>query len=133
AIESAFTTIKAPKGWNESTVVAQVLWMTETGATGNVVWKVGGAAHSSGSPINIDVSGSDQSVTSAAPGDGYNLTYTAETAAITLTDQSPGIMDGDLIILKVTRDATNGSDTLATDATLIGVALYYNTTKNTDD
>lgn len=131
--EFASFAFKAPKGWNESTIQAQILWMTETTAAGNVVWSVGGGAFSHGSSLNVDVGVSNQSVTSAAPNDAYNMVDTGELPTITLTDQSPGIMEGDMVSIRVTREANNGSDTLATDATLLGVAIYYNTSKNTDD
>lgn len=131
--ESAFATIKAPKSWNEATLFAQVLWMTETGATGNCVWQIGGDAVHHGGMLNQDASGSLVSTTSAAPGDGANLVMTSDIGPISLTVNSPSVMEGDLLVIQVRRDAANGSDTLAVDASLIGIALYYTTAKNTDD
>lgn len=40
--------------------------------------------------------------------------------------------ESDVVIVQVYRDATNGSDTLAIDARLHGVALFYTTNANTD-
>jgi hypothetical protein len=57
------------------------------------------------------------------------LLQSAESGAITI---SGAISAGDLCIFQVYRDAANGSDTLAVDARLHGIALIYTTDANHD-
>ena len=54
---------------------------------------------------------------------------TAETAAITIAG-TPA--QGDLVVFQVKRDVSDGADTLAVDAKLIGVRLYYTTDADND-
>ena len=53
----------------------------------------------------------------------------AETAPVTLGG-TPA--DGDLIVFQISRNAGDGADTLAADAQLIGVRLFYSTDARND-
>lgn len=114
-----------PKSWNESTVTAQFIWSATN--TGNVVWGIQGAAISDDDLIDTAF-GTAQTVT-----DGVTATtdvmQSAFTSAVTIGG-SPA--EGDLVCFQVYRDASNGSDTLAVDARLIGIRLNF-TTNAADD
>lgn len=125
ADEFAQFQIAMPKGWNESTVTAQFVWLA--GNTGNVVWGIQGVCISDDDALDAAF-GTAQTVT-----DGVTATsdvmISAETAAITLAGTPAA---GDLAVFQVYRDADNGSDTLAVDAKLLGVRLFYTIDAPTD-
>ncbi len=125
ADEFAQFQIAMPKGWNESTVTAQFVWLA--GNTGNVVWGCQGVCISDDDALDAAF-GTAQTVT-----DGVTATsdvmISAETAAITLAGTPAA---GDLAVFQVYRDADNGSDTLAVDAKLLGVRLFYTIDAATD-
>lgn len=123
--EFAQFSFKMPKSWNESTITAQFVW-TASG-TGDVVWTLGGLALADDDAIDTAF-GTEQSVTDAVTAIG-DVMISAATGAITIGG-SPA--EGDLVIFQVSRDANNGSDTLAADARLIGVKLTITTNAATD-
>jgi len=107
-----------PKSWNEGTFTARIRWYAPSGA-GNVVWAV--QALCVGNDDALDAAwGTAQSVTDALTATG-DLMVTAETSAITAAG-SPA--EADSLLLRVYRDAANGSDTLSADAILLSVELF---------
>ena len=114
-----------PKSWNESTITAQFIWSATN--TGNVVWGIQAVAISDDDLID-SAFGTAQTVT-----DGVTATtdvmQSSFTSAVTVGG-SPA--EGDLVCFQVYRDASNGSDTLAVDARLIGIRLNF-TTNAADD
>jgi hypothetical protein len=94
------------------------------GTTNNVIWKAGIVA---GEPASTDLDaavflGPDLSSATAVPGTVGFVTETSITLTVTGLDVTGG---SDMVILFVGRDADNGSDTSASDACLVGVALEY--------
>ncbi len=118
-------TVPMPKRWNEGTVTAQFIWTA--GTTGNVVWAIAGLALSDDDAIDAAF-GTAQTVTDGVTAAG-DLMISAATGAITIGG-TPS--ENDVIWFQVSRDADNGSDTLAADAKLIGVRLFI-TTNAADD
>jgi hypothetical protein len=114
-----------PKSWNEGTVTAQFIWTATN--TGNVVWGIQGVAISDDDVYDAAF-GTAQTVT-----DGVTATtdimQSAFTSAVTIAG-TPA--NEDIVIFQVYRDATNGSDTCAVDARLIGIRLKI-TTNAVDD
>jgi hypothetical protein len=123
--EYAQFTIRMPKSWDESTVTAQFLW--SAAATGDVVWGLQGLARSDDDDIDTAF-GTAQTVT-----DGVTATtdimQSSATSAITIGG-TPA--EADLVVFQVYRDAASGPDTLAADARLIGLILFYTTNAGTD-
>lgn len=120
--------IKMPKSWNGSTVLAQFAWL-QAGTTSNftVMWSLAGTSYSSANVADIAM-GTLQSVTSN--GAVNNAVYiTGNTAAITIGN-SPSSQD--LCVFEVKRTPGDASDTLAIDARLIGVTLYVTTNQTND-
>lgn len=125
-IEYAQFMVQMPKSWNEGTLTAVIVWSHPTGA-GDVVWGLQGLARSDTDPLDAAF-GTAVLVTDSG-GTADTVYKAAETAAITLGG-APA--ENDIAVLQVYRDATNGADTLAVDARLHGIALFYTTTTGTD-
>jgi len=117
-IEYSQIMIPMPKSWNEGTVTVQFIWTA--GATGDVVWACQGVALSDDDALDTAF-GTAQSVTDSVTAAG-DLMQSAFTSAITIAG-TPAAED--TIVLQFYRDASNGSDTLAADAKLIGVRIKY--------
>lgn len=112
-------TFAMPKSWNEGTVTAQFLWTVASG-TGNVVWGIQGVSISNDAVLDAAF-GTAQTVTDGVTAT-TDLMQSAFTSAVTIAG-SPA--SEDLVVYQVYRDASNGSDTLTTDAKLIAVRLNF--------
>lgn len=125
--EFAQFTVAFPKGWNEGTVTFIPYW-TAASSSGGVVWGLAGVAVS------------DDDVIDAAFGTAQTSTDTLiattdvhvgpESAAITIGG-TPA--EGDIVYFQIARNPSDGSDTLAADARLIGIKLLYTIDSNIDD
>jgi hypothetical protein len=124
-IEYAQFQIAMPKSWNEGTVTAQFLWCATN--TGDVVWGLQGVAISDDDLLDAAF-GTAQTVTDSVTATTDLMTSSA-TAAVTLGG-SPAAED--LVVFRVYRNASSGSDTCAVDAKLVGVRLNF-TTNAADD
>lgn len=115
--EAVFGTFIFPPNW-DSTITVIFYWDPSVSGSGNVVW--GAAAGSLDNDDAIDAAlGTQVTVTDAYIVNG-DVHESAETTAITIAG-SPAA--GDLIIFEIERLATNGSDTYASDAALLGVLI----------
>jgi len=59
-----------------------------------------------------------------------DMHITAESTAIAIGG-TPA--EGDAVYFEVTREVANGADTIAADAKLLGIHLYFSTNAATDD
>lgn len=129
AAEYAQFQIQMPKGWNEGMMTALFVWSHASTATNfGVVWGIQAVALSDDDAIDVAF-GTAQTVTDTG-GTTNDLYRSNETGAVTIAG-APA--ENDVVVFQVYRDATNGSDTLAIDARLHGVALFYTTNTNTDN
>lgn len=119
--EYAQFTIRFPKGWNEGTITAVFHWTANSTSTNSVIWGIQGVALSDNDAIGTAF-GTAQTVTDANGSSAYTERVTSATSAITIAG-SPAV--GDRCVFRVYRDAAAGGDTLAADALLLGVALFY--------
>jgi hypothetical protein len=127
--EYAYAWIGTPKGYNASTFAARIWWKhPATTANFDVVWGVSMGSYANDDALDQAV-GTEVTVTDTG-GTTLDLYSTPETAAITAAG-TPAKTD--LIFVRVARVAANGSDTLAVDADLVGVELYYTTDAAVDD
>jgi hypothetical protein len=118
-----------PDSWDKSTVIAQFHWTHAATATNfGVVWAAQGVAISNDD--TIDVAYGTAQVIADTGGTAEDLYTTSGTPAITIAG-TPA--DADLTYFRVYRDADHGSDTLAIDARLLGVAVFYTTDALNDD
>jgi hypothetical protein len=107
-----------PKGWNDGTVTAEFIWSATT--IGDVVWALQAVAVSDADTLDVAF-GTAVTVTDAVAG-ANQLNISAATSAITVGG-SPA--NGDTVVFQAYRDAANGSDTLAADARLHGIRIFY--------
>lgn len=110
-----------PANWNAGTITAKFFWTAQSGS-GAVVWKLAARALADDDAIDT-VMGTAQSATDTLTAVG-DMDISAATSAITIGG-TPAV--GLPIVFEVCRDATNGSDTLAVDANLIGVLITFTT------
>jgi hypothetical protein len=117
--EGAEIAIVMPAEWNGGTITLTPYWTASSG-TGDVVWSFQTRAYSDANGYNGAFS---TAVTSTDTRGTLNALHIAPTtSAITITGVS-GV--DQLIVIRITRDADNASDTLTGDAKLIGVRLNY--------
>jgi len=127
--EFAQFAVQMPKSWNEGTVSALFVW-SHAATTTNfcVVWGIQGLAVSDDDALDTAF-GTAQTATDTG-GTTNDLYRSPETSAVTIGG-SPA--ENDVVVFQVYRDAANGSDTMAIDARLHGVALFFTTNANTDN
>lgn len=125
--EYAQFAVRMPKSWNEGTVTAEVQWSSNVSGTNSVVWGIQGVAIGDDDVLDAAF-GTAVTVTDAQTAQG-DLMKSAETSAITIAGTPAA---GDWVVFQVYRDAANGSDTLAGDARLHGVTVFYTTDGQND-
>lgn len=118
--ESVQFQIGMPKSWNEGTLTFQFHWTQDTAGSGNVIWSIHAMALGDGDDID-GTWGTAITVTDAG-GSTDDLFISAETSALTVGNTPT---ENDMVIFEITRNATDGSDTLAQDAKLVGVKIFY--------
>lgn len=117
--EYAQCAVVLPNNWNAGTITAKFHWTAASGS-GSVVWGLSGRAFADNNAID-QATGTAQTVTDTLLTAVYEH-ITSATSAITLAG-SPAA--GQMVIFQLYRDATNGSDTLGTDAQFLGVEISY--------
>lgn len=127
--ERAVFSMAMPKSWDKGTVSFQAFWTTAATDTDSVVWGLSGRAFSDNDTFDQQTSTIAQ-VTDAVQGAANDLLVSAESSGHTV-EGSPA--DDDMIVFRVIRLVSDGSDTMAEDARLIGIKLFYTTDAPTDD
>jgi hypothetical protein len=121
--------VNMPKGWNESTVTAIFVWSHAATTTNfTVIWGIQGLALSNDDAADAAF-GSAVTVTDIG-GTTNDIYRSDESGAITIGG-TPA--ENDVVVFQVYRDADAGGDTMAIDARLHGVLLFYTTNANTDN
>ena len=126
--EWVYIKIGMPKNWNEGTISVVFYWAHPATATNfNVVWRILPIAYSDADVIGSGSFGSGQ-VTDTG-GTTNALYISPETSGITIGN-SP--IENDMVIWRIGRLATDGADTLAVDAFLFGIKIFYTTNAAND-
>jgi hypothetical protein len=117
-----------PKSWNLSTVTFQPVWSHPSTTTNfGVVWGLAGVARSDDDAGDVAF-GTAQ--TSADTGGTTNDIYIGpESSAITIAGTPAA---GDTVQFQINRTVADGGDTLAVDARLHGIRLFYTVNAATD-
>ena len=102
-------------------VTVVIIW-TSTVTAGNVIWDAAFERNNAAFDIDADSFAAVQSVTDAAPANAGELQYA--TIAFANGAEMDSLAAGEMFRLKVTRDADNGSDTLAGDTQILAVEIY---------
>lgn len=124
--EHAQFAVAMPKSWNEGAVTFQALW-TATGGSGGVAWSLQAMAAGDGDALDAAF-GTAQTVTDTLISAGA-LHQTAEGAAVTVAGPPA---ESDLVVFQIYRAVANAADTLAQDALLLGVRLFYTINAGSD-
>lgn len=128
-VEYAQAAVRMPKGWNEGTVNFSVCWSHASTTTNfGVVWGLQAVAISNDDAAEVALGTAQTSTDTGGTTDDIYFSDQASTA-VTIGG-TPAAED--LVVFQIYRDATNGSDTMAVDARLHGVTIYY-TVDSTDD
>lgn len=117
-----------PKSWDKGTVTFEIHWTSSTTGTNGVYFAIAGVAASDGDAINASY-GTAVTITDAAQSAANKKYKTAETAAMTFGG-SPA--DGDMLYVKLTRDPTQGADTITEAVTVLGLTMFYSTNAGND-
>ncbi len=125
--EHAQFQIAFPKSWNASTITYRVFWTSTATDTDAVVWTLEGV--SVGDDATIDVAyGTGVAVTDNNISAAEDCLVSATSGNVTIA----GAADDKITYFRIWRDADNGSDTMAEDARLIGVQIFFTTTAAND-
>jgi hypothetical protein len=110
-----------PRHYAGNGITVTVVWMATTGTTGNVIWQGSFERDDTGLDLDADSFATAQSVTTAAPGTNGAPAY----SAIAFTNaQIDSLAAGEAFRLKITRNASSGSDTMTgSDAELLRVEI----------
>jgi len=126
--EYAQFSIQMPKSWNEGTVTAAFVWSHAATTTNfGVAWALAGVATSDGDAGDVAF-GTEQ--TAVDTGGTTNTIYVSPTTSAITIAGSPAA--NDYVMFQLRRAVADGGDTMAIDARLHGVQLYYTTDAATD-
>lgn len=127
--ECAQFMIQMPKSWNEGTVIAQFVWTHGSTVTNfGVVWSLAGVAFADSDALDTAF-GTAVTATDTG-GTTDDVFISPETNAITIAG-TPSAEE--LVAFNACRAPSDGSDTMAVDAKLIGLKLHYTSDAATDD
>lgn len=121
--------VRMPKGWNEGTVILQPVW-THGSTTTNFGVAFGFEAVAFANDDALDTAWGTEIVVTDTGGTTDDVYIAPESSAVTVAG-SPSTSE--LVAFRVTRVVGNAGDTLAVDAKLIGVSLFYTIDSAIDD
>ncbi len=117
-----------PKSWNLSTVTFQPMWSHASTSTNfGVVWALQGVARSDDDAMDVAF-GTEQ--TSTDTGGTTNDLYLGPTSSAITIAGTPAA--GDSVLFQIKRNISDGGDTMAIDARLHGIRLFFTTNAVTD-
>lgn len=120
--EFAVFTIAMPKGWNESTISFVPIWSHPATTTNfGTSWHLRGAARSNGDALATTFAGGGVST------DTGGTTATLYVGPETNLNVEGTPVAGDLISFEIIRTTADGGDTMAVDAYLHGIQIFYTT------
>ncbi len=127
ASEYIYLVMGMPKSWDEGTITFRARWAhPATTVNFGVDWYLGASSFSNDDAFDNTYASGNIVDTGGTTNDIY---LSDESSAITISG-SPAPQD--LIAFFISRYPPGGSDTMAVDAYLFGVDIYYNTNSATD-
>jgi len=117
-----------PPSWNEGTVTFRAYWTTTASDTSGVAWTLQGVAVGDNEAFDATY-GTAVTVIDNVQSAANRQLISDESSAITISG-SPAA--GERASYRVGRDTANGSDTMAADAKLIGIVIYFTTDAGND-
>lgn len=126
--EGADFSVAMPESWNEGTITFKPIWKHQATSTNfGVVWRLRAIAFGDDDAMASNF-GTGQ--TSTDTGGTTRDHYIGPTSAAITIAGSPAA--GDTVYFNIERIVSDGGDTMAVDAELIGVRIYYTTAAETD-
>jgi hypothetical protein len=121
--------VRMPKGWNASTLTAAFTWSHAATSTNfGVAWGIQAVALVNDD--GIDTAFGTAVVTTDTGGTTDDIYLSGDSTAITLSN-TPA--KSDWVVFQIFRDVSDSGDTMAVDARLHGISLFYTTDSATDD
>jgi hypothetical protein len=121
--------VRMPKSWDEGTLTAVFTWSHPSTATNfGVAWFIQAVALADNDAGDTAFGTAVSSVDTGGTTD--DIYVSPETSAMTVAG-TPGAEEW--VKFQVYRDVSDGGDTLAVDARLHGVTIYYTVDADTDD
>jgi hypothetical protein len=127
--EHAQFQVAFPKQWDKETVTYQAFWTLSAANTDGVAWALQGVAVSDDETIDVDY-GTAVVVTDNNLGASNDQLVTAESAALTIAG-TPA--DDDMSYFRVFRDVSDAADDATNKGRLIGIKLFFNNLRQTDN
>jgi hypothetical protein len=125
--EYAQVSLQMPKGWNEGNMSAVFVWSHPAAVTNfAVVWGIHAVAIGDGDALDVAF-GAAFTVTDT--GGSTDRLYRSPETSFSIAGPAS---ENDVVYFQVWRAGGDAADTLAADARLHGVALFYTTNANTD-
>ena len=118
--EHAQFQVAFPKSWNAGTVTYRVFWTSTATDTDAVIWTLEGVSVANAATIDVAY-GTGVAVTDNNISDAEDCLVSATSSAVTIASAA----DDALTFFRIWRDADAGGDTMAEDARLIGVQIFY--------
>ena len=118
--EHAQFQVAFPKSWNAGTVTYRVFWTSTATDTDAVIWTLEGVSVANAATIDVAY-GTGVAVTDNNISDAEDCLVSATSSAVTIASAA----DDTLTFFRIWRDADAGGDTMAEDARLIGVQIFY--------
>lgn len=125
---SAYFFFRALQYVGGNDIEVDIDWYADNATSGNVVW---GAAVAAMTPLDTTQIGSknfdtENTVTTSNPGTSSGRLIRS-TITIGSADND-GMVQDDWVILEIRRLASDGSDTMANDAAVVGITVRYDNT-----
>ena len=118
--ESVFYHFIMPDNYGEGNVTLKIHWTAATVATTNVIWQASLAGVGSAEAYDQALDDATGTVTTAAPGTAGQVVISSITLTAAATWNA-----GDIIALKINRDADNVLDTYVGDISIVMVEIEY--------
>ena len=118
--EHAQFQVAFPKSWNAGTVTYRVFWTSTATDTDAVIWTLEGVSVANDATIDVAY-GTGVAVTDNNISAAEDCLVSATSSAVTIASAA----DDALTFFRIWRDADAGGDTMAEDARLIGVRIFY--------
>jgi collagen type I alpha len=113
--------IAMPKSWNEGSVTFDANWFHGNTSTNfGVVWSLAGVALSDG---NILDTAFGNTATVVDTGGTMNVLYDTPESANCTIGNTPD--ENDFVVFQIAREPADANDTMAIDARLLGIRLFY--------
>ena len=120
--EFAQFAVAFPKSWNEGTITFQAFFTANSTNTGTTSWALQGVALADDGSLNTAFGTAVAPTAKAMSGTANDLAVTAESGAVTIAG-SPST--DEYVFFQISRDVS--ADSLAADAKLLGIKLFFTT------